>query len=137
MVDNIKLTKVLVIEDDQAMCETLKLVLEPQMFEIYEAHSGRDGIEDTRTIKPDVVIIDLQTTDMDGWQVTKAIRAFSQVPILMLSAVSTPEIVAKALDEGADEYISKPMPSSVLIAHLKRLAQRARAEVVAQTMVTE
>jgi two-component system KDP operon response regulator KdpE len=136
-VDNSKLTKVLVIDDDQSMCETLKLVLEPHMFEVFEAHSGPDGIEATQTIKPDVVIVDLLIPEMDGWQVTKAIRAFSQVPILMLSAVSKPDIVAKALDEGVDEYLTKPMPSSVLIAHLKRLAQRARAEVVAQTKDVE
>jgi DNA-binding response OmpR family regulator len=68
--------------------------------------------------------------------VTKAIRGFSSVPILVLSAVSKPEMVAKALDEGADEYLIKPMPSSVLVAHLKRLARRARAEVVAETATT-
>jgi DNA-binding response OmpR family regulator len=136
-VENGKHTKVLVIDEDQAMCETLKLVLEPQSFEVYEAHSGPEGIETTRKIRPDVVIVDLLIPDMDGWQVTKAIRAFSQVPILVLSAVSKPDMVAKALDEGADEYLTKPMPSSVLIAHLKRLARRARAEVVAQTSIIE
>jgi DNA-binding response OmpR family regulator len=126
-------TKVLVIDDDQAMRDTLKLVLEPQSFEVYEARSGPEGIQVTKQIKPDVIILDLLMPDMDGWQVTQAIRAFSSVPILVLSAVSKPDMVAKALDEGADEYLIKPMPSSVLVAHLKRLARRARAEVVAET----
>ena len=126
-------TKVLVIDDDQAMRDTLKLVLEPQSFEVYEARSGPEGIETTKQVKPDVIILDLLIPDMDGWQVTKAIRVFSAVPILVLSPVSKPEMVAKALDAGADEYLIKPMPGSVLIAHLKRLARRARAEVLADT----
>ena len=66
--------------------------------------------------------------DMDGWEVCKAIRSFSLVPILVISAINKPGMVAKALDEGADDYMLKPMTSSVLIAHLKRLAWRARAE---------
>lgn len=126
--DNGLPTKVLLIEDDKAMCETLKLVLEPNAFEVYEVNSGPLGIEATRRVKPDVIIMDLLMPDMDGWEVTRAIRAFSHVPILVLSAVSKPEMVAKALDEGADEYLIKPVPSNVLIAHLKRLARRARAE---------
>jgi DNA-binding response OmpR family regulator len=135
-VNNGTYTKVLVIDDDQAMRDTLKIVLEPQCFEVYEARSGPEGIQATKQIKPDVIILDLLMPDMDGWQVTKAIRGFSSVPILVLSAVSKPEMVAKALDEGADEYLIKPMPSSVLVAHLKRLARRARAEVVAETATT-
>jgi len=129
-------TKVLIIDDDRAMCETLRLILEPHLFEIQEAYSGATGVQAAHAFEPDVIILDLLMPGMDGWQVTKAIRSFSQVPILVLSAVSKPEMVAKALDEGADEYLIKPMPSNVLIAHLKRLARRARAEVVTQKAVT-
>lgn len=121
-------TRVLVIDDDISMSEMLKLVLEPNAFEVFEANSGPDGIDTTRRCNPEVIILDLLMPDMDGWEVTRAIRSFSQVPILILSAVSKPELVAKALDEGADDYLIKPMPSSVLIAHLKRLTRRARAE---------
>ncbi len=126
--DNGQPTKVLVIDDDKTMSEMLKLVLEPFAFDVFEASTGPDGIEATKRIKPEVVILDLLMPDMDGWEVTRAIRSFSQVPILVLSAVSKPELVAKALDEGADDYLIKPMPNSVLVAHLKRLARRARAE---------
>jgi DNA-binding response OmpR family regulator len=121
-------TKVLVIDDDQAMTEMLRLVLEPNAFDVYEAHSGPEGIEATHRLNPEVVVLDLLMPGMDGWEVCKEIRTFSQVPILVLSAISKPGIIARALDEGADDYLLKPMPSSVLIAHLKRLARRARAE---------
>lgn len=122
------LTRILVVDDDQAMTEMLRLVLEPNAFEVHEAHSGPEGIEATRQLNPEVVVLDLLMPGMDGWEVCKEIRSFSQVPILVLSAISKPGIIARALDEGADDYLLKPMPSSVLIAHLKRLARRARAE---------
>jgi len=128
LVTNDGQTRILVIDDDQAMTEMLRLVLEPNSFDVYEAHSGPEGIEATRRLNPEVVVLDLLMPGMDGWEVCKEIRTFSQVPILVLSAISKPGIVARALDEGADDYLLKPMPSSVLIAHLKRLARRARAE---------
>jgi DNA-binding response OmpR family regulator len=121
-------TRVLIIDDDEAMTEMLRLVLEPNSFEVYEANSGEDGVEAAHNVNPEVVILDLLMPGMDGWEVVKAIRSFSKVPILVLSAISKPGMVAKALDEGADEYLLKPMPSGVLIAHLKRLARRARME---------
>ena len=63
-----------------------------------------------------------------GWQVCRDIRTFSKIPILVLSAVNNPEAVARALDEGADDYLIKPVPSGVLIAHIKNLIRRSRAE---------
>ena len=121
-------TRVLVVDDDAAMTEMLRLVLEPDAFEVNVSHSGLEGIEAVRQFNPEVIILDLSMNDMDGWQVCKEIRSFSQVPILVLSAISKPGMVAKALDEGADDFLLKPMTSSVLIAHLKRLVWRARAE---------
>lgn len=122
------LTKVLVIDDDIEMTDLLKIILEPTSFEVVSANSGLEGVEAAQKIKPDVIILDLLMPGMDGWDVCKEIRKFSQVPILVLSAVNKPGMVARALDEGADDYLLKPMPSGVLIAHLKRLARRARAE---------
>jgi DNA-binding response OmpR family regulator len=122
-------TKVLIIDDDEATCETLKLILEPEYFDVFEATTGSDGIHATKQFKPDIIIMDLLMPDMDSWRVIKEIRIFSQAPILVLSAVSKTDLVAKALDEGADEYLTKPIPNVVLVAHLNRLVRRARAEV--------
>lgn len=121
-------TRVLVIDDDTSMTEMLKLLLEPNDFMVFEANSGQEGIKATRRFNPEVVILDLQMQGVDGWNVCREIRSFSDVPILVLSAISKPGIVAQALDEGADDYLLKPMPSSVLIAHLKKLTRRAKAE---------
>lgn len=128
---NIVVTNVLVIDDDVAMTEMLRIMLEPNAFMVTTAHTGEEGIELARLMSPDVVVLDLYMPAMDGWQVCKAIRAFSQVPILVLSALSKPGTVAQALNEGADDFLVKPVPSGVLVAHLKNLARRARAERLA------
>lgn len=121
-------TKVLLIDDDKEMTDMLKVILEPTAFDVIAANNSTQGIDQVRQVKPDVIVLDLLMPDMDGWQVCKEIRKFSQVPILVLSAISKPGMVAKALDEGADDYLLKPMPSSMLIAHIKKLARRAKAE---------
>lgn len=121
-------TRVLIIDDDESMVEMLRLILEPDVFEVFIANNSTSGIDLTRETLPDVVILNLLMPDMSGWEICREIRNFSQVPILVLSAISKPGMVSKALDEGADDYLIKPMTSSVLIAHVKRLARRARAK---------
>lgn len=122
------LTRVLIVDDDVEMTDLLKIILEPDTFEVFSANSGQEGVKLARELKPDVIILDLMMPVVDGWQVCTEIRNFSSVPILVLSAMSKPNMVARALDAGADDYLLKPMPSSVLIAHLKTLTRRARAE---------
>ena len=121
-------TKVLLIDDDKEMTDMLSVILEPNMFAVVAANNSLQGIDQVHQSKPDVVVLDLLMPDMDGWQVCKEIRKFSQVPILVLSAISKPGMVARALDEGADDYLLKPMPTSMLVAHIKKLARRSKAE---------
>lgn len=126
-------TRVLVIDDDDATTEMFKFILEPKQFEVHVVNTGAEGIEATQRFSPDVVVLDLLMPEMNGTEVCREIRSFSQVPILVLSAVSKPGMVAQALDEGADDYLLKPITSSVLIARLKRLVWRARAEQAANS----
>ena len=65
--------------------------------------------------------------DLDGWQVCKAIRAFSNAPILILSAINDPRLVASILDAGADDFLVKPVPSGVLVAHIRKMIRRTGA----------
>ena len=118
--------KILVIDDDPAMTELLKLLLEPASCDVLTANTGPDGIFLAQSKNPDVIILDLMMPDMNGWQVCKAVREFSRVPILILSALDSPGLVAAALDAGADDYLIKPVPSSVLVAHLHTLVRRTR-----------
>ena len=128
MAEDIEYTNVLIIDGDSSMTEMLRLILEPDAFKVFAENSGPAGIEAARKLDPDIIILDLLMQGMDGWDVCHKIRDFSNVPILVLSAVNKPGYVAKALDNGADDYLIKPMPSNVLIAHLKKLTRRAKAE---------
>ena len=120
--------KVLIIDDDPAMTELLTLLLKTRGLDASMANSGEDGIKLIREISPDVVILDLMMPGMDGWQVCTEVRSFSNVPILILTALDSPGMVASALDAGADDYLVKPVPSGVLIAHLNTLTRRASTE---------
>jgi len=129
--------KVLAIDDDPAMTELLILLLRTRGFEVYTANSGEDGIKKMRELSPDVLILDLMMSGVDGWEVCSKVRKFSTTPILILSALDAPGMVASALDAGADDYLIKPVPSSVLIAHLHNLARRARMIKPKQEIMTK
>jgi DNA-binding response OmpR family regulator len=120
--------RVLTIDDDEALTELLTLVLKTHGLDAYMANTGEDGIRLTHELSPDVIILDLMMPGMDGWMVCTQIRSFSNTPILILSALDSPGLVAKALDAGADDYLVKPVPSGVLIAHLNTLTRRVVAK---------
>lgn len=119
-------TKVLVIDDDPILTNFLKDSLSRSAFEVFVSNSGTEGIKIIHQIQPDVVVLDLMMPGMTGWEVCQAIRMFSQVPILILSAVVDHELVMQALDNGADDYIVKPVATNVLVSRLRRLTQQAR-----------
>jgi two-component system KDP operon response regulator KdpE len=119
--------KILVIDDDPAMTDLLKLILVSTSAEVITANSGVEGLKKVRDFTPSVVILDLMMPDMDGWQITTEIRTFSSVPIMILSVIDNPGLVARALDAGADDYLIKPAPRNILIAHINNLTRRCSA----------
>jgi len=120
-------TSILTIDDDPAITELLSVILRANGFDILIANSGEDGIHTAREKMPRIIILDLMMPDMDGWQVCKAVRVFTSVPVLILSALDDPTVVASILDAGADDYLVKPVPSAVLVAHLNKLRRRTGA----------
>jgi two-component system, OmpR family, response regulator MtrA len=117
-------TKILVIDDDIAITELMSMLLRTHGFEVFTANSGAEGVKLVREKLPHVVLLDLMMPDMDGWQVSKAIRTFSNVPILILSAINDPAMVASVLDAGADDFLVKPVPSSVLVANIRKMVRQ-------------
>ena len=89
--------KILVIDDDSAMTDLLEILLEPISIEVITANSGLDGIEKAKRVIPDFIILDLMMPDVDGWHICKEIRHFTKVPILILSALDSPGLIAEAL----------------------------------------
>ena len=120
------LPKVLVIDDDRAITEMFALTMPYEGFEVFTANSGPEGIEIVREKQPDVIVLDLMMPDMDGWQVCQEVRTFSQIPILILSAVVDSQRMQRALDAGANDYLVKPAPEGALVAHLKKLVEQGR-----------
>ena len=115
------LIKVLAIDDDPNMTTLLKLFLTGDRFEFLAANTSIDGIEAARCWEPDVILLDLMLPGISGWEVCKQIRAFSQVPILILSVVTESEQLRQAINNGANDYISKPITKGELISHIIRL----------------
>lgn len=120
-------TKLLIIDDDRNLTALLKEYLELKKFEVLVVNSGAAGIEAARQMNPEVILLDLMMPGIDGWQVCAAIRVFSQCPILIFSGVVNPEMITRALDVGADDYLVKPVPPGVVAARLQRLARLVRA----------
>ena len=117
-------TKILVIDDDMAITELMSMLLKTHGFEVITTNSGVEGVRLVKEKSPNVVLLDLMMPDLDGWQVSKAVRAFSNIPILILSAINDPAMVASVLDAGADDFLVKPVPSSVLVAHIRKAVRQ-------------
>lgn len=117
-------TKILVIDDDEAITELLSMLLKTHGFDVITCNSGTEGVRLAQERHPHVVLLDLMMPDKDGWEVCRLLRTFSNVPILVLSALNDPRMVASVLDVGADDFLVKPVPSSILVAHLRKMVRR-------------
>lgn len=117
--------EVLLIDDDPDLSIMLRTLLRGQDFQIKAVFSGEEGVQACRDDPPDVIILDLLMPEMDGWEVCERIREFSEVPILILSALGSPASVARALDAGADDYLIKPIHASLLASRLRTLVRRS------------
>lgn len=117
-------TEILLIDDDPDFSTMLQTLLRGRDFQVGAVFSGEDGIETCRVDSPDIVVLDLLMPEMDGWEVCERIRSFSDVPIMILSALGAPASVAKALDAGADDYLIKPVHASLLASRLNALLRR-------------
>ncbi|KOV18950.1 MULTISPECIES: response regulator [Streptomyces] len=121
------MTRVLVVEDDPQLVRALKINLQARKFEVEEASDGGSALRLAASHKPDVIVLDLGLPDMDGIEVIKGVRVWSKVPILVLSARHTSEDKIRALDAGADDYVTKPFSMDELLARLRAAARRHEA----------
>lgn len=110
---------VVVIEDDPPIRRFLRTGLSTHGFIVFEADNGRQGIVEAGVRKPDLIILDLGLPDMDGVEVIRAIREWSAMPIIILSARSAEQSKIEALDAGADDYLTKPFGLGELLARTR------------------
>jgi two-component system KDP operon response regulator KdpE len=114
---------VLVIDDELQIRRLLRVCLDANGYRVLEASTGQEGISEAAQHRPDVVVLDLGLPDMDGVTVLKRLREWSKVPVVVLSVRDREEDKVKALDNGADDYLTKPFGTAELLARL-RVAMR-------------
>jgi two-component system, OmpR family, response regulator VanR len=122
--------RILVIEDDPAIGKLVRIAFERDGQDVVHAATGTEGLEMTRTWRPDVVLLDLGLPDVGGLEVTKRIRGESDVPILILTARTLEEERVRGLDLGADDYMVKPFSIPELEARVRAVTRRSRGDVV-------
>lgn len=115
---------VLIVEDDKAIRNLISTTLETQSYKYYIAENGKEAIMNTATYNPNIVILDLGLPDMDGVEVIKKVRSWSNVPIIVVSARSEDKDKIDALDSGADDYLTKPFSVEELLARLRVTLRR-------------
>jgi two-component system KDP operon response regulator KdpE len=116
--------KVLIIDDEEAIRRFLKVALSSQGYTILEAASGNDGLSNAATQRPDVIILDLGLPDLDGVTVTRLLREWTRIPIIILSVRGSEKDKIAALDAGADDYLTKPFGVGELLARIRAALRR-------------
>ena len=118
--------QILVVEDDPAIGNLIATTLETQDYQYHRAKTGTGAVMDALSFRPDVVLLDLGLPDIDGVDIIKKIRAWSNMPIIVVSARSEDSDKVAALDAGADDYLTKPFSVDELLARLRVALRRVR-----------
>ncbi|TNM59775.1 response regulator [Streptomyces sp. NP160] len=121
------MTRVLVVEDEPALGRALAITLRAKRYDVDVAHTGAAALDAAATRRPDVVVLDLGLPDLDGLDVLRALRGWSAVPVVVLSARHDSSEKVEALDAGADDYVTKPFAVDELLARLRAAVRRGEA----------
>jgi two-component system, OmpR family, KDP operon response regulator KdpE len=121
-------TRVLVCDDEPQILRALEVILRDAGYEAVSANSGEEALSKAAVRPPAAAILDLMLPDFDGIEVTKRLREWSEMPIIVLSAVGEEEAKVRALAAGADDYVTKPFGPPELVARLEAVLRRAKPE---------
>ena len=131
------MTTILVVDDEPAILRTLKAGLTARGYEVLTATSGREALNVLTAQTPDAVVLDLGLGDMDGVEICRVVRAWSEIPIIVLSAEDSEHRKVVALDEGADDYITKPFSMPELLARVRVALRRRSAQTTPEDPILE
>lgn len=126
--EHVMANRILIADDDSDLVEGLRWYLEAEGFQVATADNGKSALEAFQTDEPEVVILDIMMPEMDGVEVCETIRRDSDVFIMMLSARDGEIDKVRALENGADDYLTKPFHATELVARIKALLRRARTQ---------
>ncbi len=121
--------KILVVDDDLNICELLRLYLEKEDYTVVIANDGASAVSTFNAENPALVLLDIMLPKLDGWQVCREIRKFSEVPIIMLTAKGEVFDRVLGLELGADDYVVKPFDTKEVIARIKAVLRRSASSM--------
>jgi DNA-binding response OmpR family regulator len=123
---------VLIVDDEVNICELIRLYVEKEGYHAAIANDGQDAIDKSKSLSPDIILLDIMLPVKDGWQVCREIRATSNVPIIMLTAKGETFDKVLGLELGADDYMVKPFEPKELVARIKAVLRRAENQNAAE-----
>lgn len=119
--------KILIVDDDENICELLRLYLQKDGFDTVVAHDGQTALKLANSENPDLILLDIMLPGLDGWQVCREIRKTSETPIIMLTAKGEVFDRVLGLELGADDYVVKPFDTKEIVARIKAVLRRSAA----------
>ncbi len=131
------LEKIMVADDDQNICELLRLYLEKEQYTVVIANDGNEAIAKFNSENPALILLDIMMPGLDGWQVCREIRKKSNVPIIMLTAKGETFDKVLGLELGADDYVVKPFDAKEIVARIKAVLRRVSSGTQAENAVRE
>ena len=117
--------RVLLVDDEPRLLDAVRMNLEVEGFEVFEAHDGAEALERIRKVLPDLVVLDVMMPRLDGLETLVELRRFSSVPVIMLTVKADDSDVVLGLERGADDYVAKPFSQQVLLSRIKAVLRRA------------
>ena len=119
------LEKILIVDDDTNICELLRLYIEKEGYNVIIANDGASAVKIFRDQQPDLMLLDIMLPKLDGWQVCREVRKFSDKPIIMLTAKGETFDKVLGLELGADDYVVKPFDTKEVVARIKAVLRRS------------
>ena len=129
------MTKILVVDDEKKIVEIVRAYLEREGYEVSAAYDGKSTLEAVKRMPPDLVVLDLMLPQISGWDVCRALRADSNIPIIMLTARDDVTDKIIGLELGADDYMTKPFDPKELVSRVKAVLRRSAANRVPKAVL--
>lgn len=123
-----KKNRILVVDDERGLVKLIRLNLEHDGFEVFEANNGAQAMDRLRAVLPDLVLLDVMMPDLDGFQVLRMIREIGSTPVIMLTAKGEENDKVRGLELGADDYVTKPFSPRELVSRVKAVLRRVETE---------
>ncbi len=130
-------TKILVVDDDASIVETVRAYLREAGYEVFTARDGNSALSEYRRQKPDLLVLDVMMPEMDGFEVVRTLRRDSAVPVILVTARVEESDRLVGLELGADDYVTKPFSPRELVARVKAVLRRAQGEPVRAEILGE